>query len=192
MSVYLDEINIKPINWFSNECNLFRLSHDKCNKLASSVQVFLISALNRKKTCLNLNSIPVHNMEAECLEERFLECLDKACQSDFEITLIIIHGAAKNIEIIKKLLRCTNDNNNTKTPSARMKFESFFTHKGEKYFILFCLVHMIKCVWNNLLRKDNYFEYPTLVLSNSYVLEEGIYSSNWLKELCNINKNKYC
>ena len=37
MSIHLDEINIKPINLFSNKCNLFSPSHNKCNKLAFSV-----------------------------------------------------------------------------------------------------------------------------------------------------------
>lgn len=190
MPLHLDEINIKPINAFSNKCNSFGPSHNKCDELASSVQAFLLSTLTGKKTCLNLNSVPVHNMESECLEEKLLECLDKAHQADFDVIPIIIDGESKNVKMMKKSLRCTNVNNNNRTPSARMKFEGFFIHKDRKYFVLFCLVHIAKCVLNNLLRKDNYFEYPMLVLTNGCILESRTCSSNWLKELCNVNKNK--
>ena len=43
---------------------------------------------------------------------------------------------------------------------------------------------------NNLRKKDNYFKYTTLVLFNGEVLEEGICTINWEKELYNKNKNK--
>ena len=96
MSLHLDEINVKSTNAFSNKCNLFGPSHNKYNELATSVQVFLISTLTGNKTCLNLNSIPVHNMESEYLEQKLLECLDKARQEDFEIIPIIIDWVGKN------------------------------------------------------------------------------------------------
>ena len=49
---------------------------------------------------------------------------------------------------------------------------------------------MIKCMRNDFIKKGNYFKHPTLVLSNGEVLEEGICTINWVKELCNKNKNE--
>ena len=49
---------------------------------------------------------------------------------------------------------------------------------------------MIKCMRDNLTKKGNYFKYPTLVLSNGEFLGGGICTMNWVKELCNKNKNE--
>ena len=78
MLLHLDEINAKQINAFSNKCNLFGLLRNKNNKLVSSTQVFLLSTSTRNKMYLNLNRILVCNIESKCLEEKLLECLDKA------------------------------------------------------------------------------------------------------------------
>ena len=54
----------------------------------------------------------------------------------------------------------------------------------------FFVIHIIKCIRNSLIKKNNYFKHPTLALSNGERLEVGIFSMNWVKEFHKINKDK--
>ena len=72
------------------------------------------------------------------------------------------------------MLKTTNDaDKENKLPDAALKFEPYFIYNDEKYFTLFCLPHIAKCLRNNFVKKDNYFKHPKLVLSTGYTLEAG-------------------
>lgn len=59
-----------------------------------------------------------------------------------------------------------------------------------KHSSFFCIIRIIKCMRNTLIKRENYFEYPTLVSSNRERLEGEARSINWLKESHKINKDK--
>jgi len=125
------------------------------------------------------------------LRIKLLEYLDKLKNSGFIIVPIILDGLLTNCKIVKQLLNQTNNTNTTKKlPVGKIKLEPYFTHNDEKYFPLFCTPHIVKYVRNNFIKKDNYFEYPTLYLSTGYVLQASICTFKWIKELHEINKNK--
>ena len=58
------------------------------------------------------------------------------------------------------------------TPITKLKLEISFAHDGITYFILFCMVNVIKNR-NDFFRKGNDFCYPKLTLSSSFALETG-------------------
>ena len=74
--------------------------------------------------------------------------------------------------MMKSPLKYINDSGSAML-EASMKFESCFTRKGGKHFILNYLLHIAKYVRNNCTKKDNYFKYPKLTPSNEFVLEAG-------------------
>ena len=96
MALHLDEIHVQSTNTFSDKVNFFGPSHNDPKELASSIQAFLLSTLTGKKTCVNLCSMPVHNMGSECLQAKLIECLDKAKNCDFTVLPIAIDGASIN------------------------------------------------------------------------------------------------
>ena len=60
-----------------------------------------------------------------------------------------------------------------KLPDAVLKFEPHFIHNDEKHFMLFFLPHVVKCLRNNVIKKDNYFKCRKLALSTLCTLEAG-------------------
>jgi len=112
-------------------------------------------------------------MEATFLKQKVLQSIDKAEAAGFEIVPICINGAGKNCKVAKTLLPPA-PNSLQSTCSVSLKLQTFFEYKNNIYFMLFCTPHIIKCIRNNLIRKDNYFKYPRLQLSNGFILEGGI------------------
>ena len=55
---------------------------------------------------------------------------------------------------------------------------------------MFCIVHIIKNIRNTLFKKQNNFYYPRLRLNTGHVLEEGICSVKWMRELRKMSKDK--
>ena len=135
--------------------------------------------------------MPLHNVEAEYLKTKLCECLDKAKISDYVVVNIVIDGAATNLKVLKDVLKSTIDTDEeNKLPDAALKFEPYFMHNDKKYFVIFFLPHIVKCVRNIFIKKDNYFKYPKLVLSTGHTLEAGICTFKWIKELHEKNKNE--
>ena len=57
-------------------------------------------------------------------------------------------------------------------------------------FILFYFIHIIKCMRNSLCKKNNFFKYPSLMLSTGHSIEAGVYSMYLIRELYYKNKHK--
>ena len=45
-------------------------------------------------------------------------------------------------------------------------------------------------IYDNLVKNNNYFKYPKLVLSDGHILEPGICTIKWIKDLYHKNKDK--
>ena len=67
--------------------------------------------------------------------------------------------------------------------------ESSFNRNNKMSFILFFLPHVIKCIRNNLMIKDNSFDYPRLGLRMCFVSEVRRCLPNFIKELNSLSKN---
>jgi hypothetical protein len=100
MALHLDEINIQSRHIFRNKTSMFGPSHNDPEKLAKSMQVFLLSTLTGEKISINLCSKPVCNMNAEYLKDVLLLCLDKASSNDIKIVPIIIDGGSTNNKLL--------------------------------------------------------------------------------------------
>ena len=48
--------------------------------------------------------------------------------------------------------------------------------------ITFCIIHMIKCIRNNLTSKGNFFHYLSLSLSNGITLNSGCCDFKWMRK----------
>ena len=102
---------------------------------------------------------------SEYLHDILISCLDKAQECGFNVVPIVFDGASTNCKVVRKLLKALNFSAGGKpAPLAELNLQTYFICKENKYFVLFCIVHIIKCVRNALFRKDNYFAYPKLCL----------------------------
>ena len=58
---------------------------------------------------------------------------------------IIFDGASTNVKVAKKLLKLLNENEEGKFVSAaELKLQTSFKHGGQTYFVVFCIIHIIK------------------------------------------------
>ena len=80
--------------------------------------------------------------------------------------------------------------NGKPTPTAQLQLQTSFKYENEQYFTLFCVPHMIKTARNALFIKGNDFNYPELKLSIGYVLQAGICSMKYIRDLYHKNKDK--
>ena len=191
VALHLDEINIQPRHLFRSKTCAFGPSHNDPEHLAKNMQVFLLSTLTGEKTSINLCSKAVCNMKAEWLKPLLLSCLDKASAAGFVIVPIIVDGGSTNSKLVRMLLAEKLRQESKKgTPLPEIVLETFFFYNNRKYYVLFCIVHIVKCVRNALFRKNNYFQYPELVLCTGHVLEAGTCTSKHVKQLCYENKDK--
>jgi len=72
------------------------------------------------------------------------------------------------------------------------KYNTSFVYNNISYFILFCLVCIIKCVWNNLIAKNSYFKYPELKDDQgTIILKAGIYDIKFIRQLYNMIINEF-
>ena len=138
---------------------------------------------------INLCSKPVCNMKAEWLRQVLFPSLEKGSECDFKIRAIILDGATTNTKLVRSILTTINADQ-TKVPLPELKLNTNFIHKGNKHFVLFCLVHILKCVRNALFRNNNYFHFPKLVLSAGHTLESGVCAAKHTRQLCHSNKEK--
>ena len=144
MALHIDEINIQSRHLFRNQSTHGPSTNDP-EKLANSMLVFLMSKLTGSKKSINLCTKPVHNLKAECLHNMLTHCLNKANECNYEIIPIIMDGASVNVKVAKKLLRPLNaEMEGNKVCVAEIKLCTSFIHNGKTYFILFCIVHIIK------------------------------------------------
>ena len=85
--------------------------------------------------------------------------------------------ASTNTKVAKKLLCKLNaEMEGNKVRIAETKLHESLICNRKIYFILFCIIHIIKNIRNTLFRKENEFHYPKLVLLTGFVLESGVCS----------------
>ena len=104
--------------------------------------------------------------------------------------LIIFDGHSTNVNFVKKK-SCESINPTTDgkpTPTAQSKLKTSFKHNGDDFFPTFCLPPIIKTCRKAFFNKD--FHYPTLALSSGFVLEAGVCSVKWMRDLHHKNKEK--
>ena len=147
----LDNINIATMLSHTNEAYALRTSTNNAEEMTNSIQVFVLTTLHGKKHRINLCSKPVCNMKSEYLQSVLIECLEKSANSDFNIVPIILDGASINCKLMRSML--TLEKGNPKTPIPKMVFSTFFIRNNNKYFIMCCVMHIIKCMRNNLVKK---------------------------------------
>ena len=75
------------------------------------------------------------------------------------------------------MVKCVNDKMDLKLPS-------YFTFDNKKIHIIFCIIHTIKCMRNNLISNGNFIRYPSLSLSNGKTLNSGQCDFKWMRKLC--------
>ena len=103
---------------------------------------------------MNLCSKPDHKIKTEHLIEKLLELLNKIDNCDYEIVPIILDGAPVKIKLARNLRPFENPNDDmNKMKLAGLKLKLHFAHNGKKRFILFCSVHVVKCMRNCLCKK---------------------------------------
>lgn len=120
-----------------------------------------------------------------------MQCLDKAIECGYKILPIILDRASTNAKVLRITNKALNPATNCNpTPNVQLQLETSFARKCQKYFTLFCVPHMAKTLRNALFAKGNYFSYPKLSLSCSYVLEAGTCSANWIRDLFHKNKGQ--
>ena len=101
-----------------------------------------------------LCSKPVYKMKIESLTENLLEYLNKSNHCGYEIVTIILDGTLVNSKLARNLLSSENPNDDViRMELAELKVKPHFAYNGKKRFILFCLVHVIKCMRNSLFKK---------------------------------------
>ena len=67
---------------------------------------------------------------------------------------IVIDGAAMNCKVLKDALNSTNDTDDeNKLLDVALKCEPYFMNNDEKYFVIFCLPPIVKCVRNNFIKR---------------------------------------
>ena len=110
---------------------------------------------------------------------------------DYMIVTIVIDGVAKNCKVLKNVLKRTNDiDDKNKLPDAALKFEPCFMCNDEKYFVMFSSPHVVKCVRKISLKRMIIVKHPKLALSTGHILEAGMCTFKWIKELNENNKNE--
>ena len=113
------------------------------------------------KKSINVASKPVHEIKTDYLTEKLLECLNKSDHCGCEVVPIILDGAPVNSKLARDLLQSVNPNDDAKNMKVpELKLKPYFVHNGKKRFILFCLVHIIKCMRNSLCKKNNFLNIP--------------------------------
>lgn len=189
MALHIDEINIQVRHTFRNN-SLSGPSHNDCKKIANSMLMFLITTLTGAERSINLCSKPVCNLNSEYLHRTLISCLSKAKECGYEVLPIIFDGASTNMKVVKELLKQVNEKNEEPSSIAELKLKINFQYENRSYYVMLCIVHIIKNIRNALVKKQNDFYYPRLRLSTGHVLEEGICSAKWMRELHKMNKNK--
>ena len=126
---------------------------------------------------INLCSKPVCNAKSEHMHKILLSSLDKANEAGYTIMPTMFDGASTNVKTVKKKLKEIGSKNlDHCNPIPELKLETHFLHNGNKYFISFCIVHIVKNIRNVLFRMKNDFVYPKLTLPIGYILQSGICS----------------
>lgn len=101
-------------------------------------------------------------------------------ETKFKVIRICIDGLGVNGRVVRMLL--TNKTLDEWIVALRVYF-TFFDIEGKIYFILFCIVHVIKCVQNNLLTTLNYFNYPSIQLPDGHSIPSRICDIEFIGEL---------
>ena len=81
-----------------------------------------------------------------------IESLDKAKNSELTVVSMMIDDASKNTKMMKSMLKKLNERSSIMR-AVSMNFESNFTHKCRKCFILNFIPHVTKCVRKNWIKK---------------------------------------
>ena len=71
---------------------------------------------------------------------------------------------------------------------ADLKLKPHFVNDRKKIFILFCLVHVVKCMGNSLCKKFFFLNHPSLTLSTGNSIEAGVFSMHQIRKVCHTNK----
>ena len=135
----------------SNKAYAFGTSTNDTEEMANSTQVFLLTTLHGKKHRINLCSKPVCNMKSEYLQSVIIECIERSISSYFYIAPIILDGASIHSKLMRSML--TLEKGKPKTPITKMVFSTFFIRNNNTCFIICCIMCIIKCMRNNLLKK---------------------------------------
>ena len=90
----------------------------------------------------------------------FVSSLEKASECGFKIQAIILDGATTNTKLVRLILVKINADQTELTPSE-LKLSTNFIFKGSKYFVLFCLVCILKYARNALFQKK-LFQLPKI------------------------------
>ena len=83
-------------------------------------------------------------------KEKLEEVLKMIIDTNYALVPIIFDGAGMNVNVLRQYLMVKSD---SKLPLNLKVYSTNFTKNGHKHFIIFCLVHAIKCVRNNLIVK---------------------------------------
>ena len=138
-----------------------------------------------------LSSMSARDVEAEPLKTKSFECLGKSKNSGCMVVPIVLDDTATNCKVLKDAVKSTNETDDeNKLPDVALKCEPCFMCNDEKYFVMFCLPHMVNCLSNNCMKKDDHFKCPKLVLSTGHTLEVEICTFKWIKKLHENKKNE--
>ena len=163
-------------------------AHNNPLKEATSMLVFLCSHVTNYSQPLNALSIPVTALESSFLKTQLENCLTKINNTEYSITPIVIDGLGVNAKVARSLLAPMNDERYI----ALRRHSTSFIFENKACFILFCVVHILKCIRNNLLRKNNYFKYPALKLPDGHFIPAGYCDIKLVRQLHrDITKDKH-
>ena len=103
----------------------------------------------------------------------------------------IVNRGLVNTKLVRILLREKIRNENSKqAPLPEIMLETHFFHNERKYYLLFYVVYIIKYARNTLFQKNNYFQYPQLVLHAGFILEAGTCTAKYIKQLHRMSKGR--
>ena len=186
----IDEIGIQAMSSYFGQNNLQGTAHNSID-LATHIQNFLLTALNGEKFSISLCSKPVCNQNETYLRDTLLKCLDKASACDAEVPVLIVDGGSINSKMIRMLLETEiRKLHNKGKKIAEMNFDTSFVHNGKQHFCLFCIMHIIKCIRNALVRKNNLFDYCEMKLSDGFFMEAGQCDMSYLIAYFNETKGQ--
>ena len=149
----IDEIYVQPKMSF--KAGHVQGLADNTDSLATTVQVFLISGLLsslKDVVCM----VPVKNLTGELLAGMLRDVLSAAGEAGFKVVCVVADGGMVNRKAYVVL-------------GGDRQFVQFIptpTFPGEKIFLLFDSVHILKCLRNNWLNLKNFlktFIFPHLV-----------------------------
>ena len=66
---------------------------------------------------------------------------------------------------------------------ALKRYSTHFNFEGRIYFIIFCTIHVLKCIRNNLIRTSNHFKYPAIYLPDGHSIPAGICDIQLIRQL---------